>query len=112
MQTLEHPVAVRPEFQIDGSRWKNRSYSELAVVLIAAAIFFGCLFAPPALMDDVDAVHAQISRNMLDSGDWTIAHLDGVPYMEKAPLLYWMMAISYRIFGVYDWAARIPIALA
>ncbi len=112
MQTLEHPVAIRPEVQSDGSPWRKRSYSEWAVALIAAAIFFGCLFAPPALMDDVDAVHAQISRNMLDSHNWTIAHLDGVPYMEKAPLLYWMMAISYRIFGVHDWAARIPIALA
>src|ERR1700674_4445934 len=112
MQTLEQPVATRPEVPSHGSIWRKRSHAELAVVLIAAAIFFGCLFAPPALMDDVDAVHAQISRNMLDSGDWTIAHLDGVPYMEKAPLLYWMMALSYRIFGVHDWAARIPIALA
>ncbi len=112
MQTLEEPVAIRPEVQSDVGRRAKRSYAEAAVVLIAATIFFGCLLAPPALMDDVDAVHAQISRNMLDSHDWTIAHLDGVPYMEKAPLLYWMMALSYRVFGVHDWAARIPIALA
>ena len=63
-------------------------------------------------MDDVDAVQAQIARNMLDSGDWIIAHLDGVPYVEKSPLIYWMIAISYRILGVHDWAARIPVALA
>ena len=63
-------------------------------------------------MDDVDAVQAQIARNMLDSGDWVIAHLDGVPYIEKSPLIYWMIAISFRIFGVHDWAARIPVALA
>jgi 4-amino-4-deoxy-L-arabinose transferase-like glycosyltransferase len=63
-------------------------------------------------MDDVDAVQAQIARNMLDSGDWVIAHLDGVPYLEKSPPIYWMIAISYRIFGVHDWAARIPVALA
>jgi 4-amino-4-deoxy-L-arabinose transferase-like glycosyltransferase len=81
-------------------------------MLIAAAVFFGCLLSPPSLMDDVDAVQAQIARNMLTSGDWVIARLDGVPYLEKSPLLYWMMAISYRIFGVHDWAARIPVALA
>ncbi len=63
-------------------------------------------------MDDVDAVQAQIARNMLTSGDWVIARLDGVPYLEKSPLIYWMMAISYRVFGVHDWAARIPVALA
>jgi 4-amino-4-deoxy-L-arabinose transferase-like glycosyltransferase len=62
-------------------------------------------------MDDVDAVEAQIARNMLTSGDWVTARLDGVPYLEKAPLIYWIMATSYRIFGVHDWAARIPIAL-
>ncbi len=63
-------------------------------------------------MDDVDAVQAQIAANMLHSGDWVIARLDGVPYLEKSPLVYWLMASSYRIFGVHDWAARIPIALA
>ncbi len=62
-------------------------------------------------MDDVDAVQAQIARNMLQSGDWVTARLDGVAYLEKPPLIYWMMAVSYRIFGVHDWAARIPLAL-
>ena len=62
-------------------------------------------------MDDVDAVQAQIARNMLVSGDWVTARLDGVAYLEKSPLIYWMMAASYRIFGVHDWAARLPLAL-
>ncbi len=63
-------------------------------------------------MDDVDSVQAQIARNMLTSGDWVTARLDGVAYLEKSPLIYWLMAISYKVFGVYDWAARIPIALS
>ena len=63
-------------------------------------------------MDDVDAVQAQIARNMLDYGDWVIARLDGVPYLEKSPVIYWLIAISYRIFGVHDWAARIPVAIS
>jgi 4-amino-4-deoxy-L-arabinose transferase-like glycosyltransferase len=84
---------------------------ELAVILVAAAIYFGCMWRPPSLMDDVDAVQAQIARNMLDSGDWVTAHLDGVKYLEKAPLKYWMIAVSFKLFGVYDWAARVPVAL-
>jgi hypothetical protein len=63
-------------------------------------------------MDDVDAVQAQIARHMLQSGDWVIAHLDGVPYIEKSPLIYWLMASSFRILGAHDWVARIPVALA
>lgn len=63
-------------------------------------------------MDDVDAVQAQIARNMLTSGDWVTARLDGVPYLEKSPLIYWMIAVTYQVCGVHDWAARIPVALS
>jgi 4-amino-4-deoxy-L-arabinose transferase-like glycosyltransferase len=84
----------------------------LIVILVAGAIYLGCIFSPPSLMDDVDAVQAQIARNMLTSGDWVTARLDGVVYLEKAPLVYWVMAVSYEIFGVHDWAARLPIALS
>lgn len=81
-------------------------------MLVAATVYLGTVVSPPSLMDDVDAVQAQIARNMLASGDWVTAHLDGVKYLEKAPLMYWSIATSYRIFGVHDWAARIPTALA
>ena len=79
---------------------------------MAAAVYLGCIGSPPSLMDDVDAVQAQISRNMLASGDWVTARLDGVVYLEKAPLIYWLMALSYHVFGVRDWVARIPVALS
>jgi len=82
------------------------------VALIAAAVFVGCMGSPPSLQDDVDAVQAQIARNMLASGNWVTARLDGVIYLEKSPLIYWLMAVSYKIFGVHDWAARIPLVLS
>lgn len=78
-------------------------------ILAAALIYVATLFAPPHLMDDVDAVQAQIARNMLESGDWVTARLDGIPYLEKSPLKYWMMAVSFQVFGVSDWAARLPV---
>ncbi len=84
----------------------------MIVLLVASAVYLGCIISPPSLMDDVDAVQAQIARNMLTSGDWVTARLDGVPYLEKAPLIYWLIAASYKIFGVYDWAARLPVALS
>jgi len=91
---------------------RPHSFYTAVLLLIAVIVFFGCIISPPSLMDDVDAVHGQIARNMVQSGDWVIQHLDGVPYIEKAPLPYWLIAISYLIFGVHDWVARIPTALA
>jgi 4-amino-4-deoxy-L-arabinose transferase-like glycosyltransferase len=115
-QTVEHSDAVRTGTGGQETRQRLRGSlkfrSEFIVILFAATIFLGCIISPPSLIDDVDAVQAQIARNMLQSGDWVTAHLDGVPYLEKAPLIYWTIALSYKIFGVQDWAARIPVALA
>jgi 4-amino-4-deoxy-L-arabinose transferase-like glycosyltransferase len=84
----------------------------LIVLAFAAAIFAGSMFSPPHLLDDVDAVQAQIARNMLHSGDWITARLNGVPYLEKAPLPYWAMAASFKVLGVHDWAARLWLVVA
>ncbi|HUB33297.1 MAG TPA: glycosyltransferase family 39 protein [Bryobacteraceae bacterium] len=93
-----------------GIRERRRIY--LIVLLFAAAVFLAAIVSPPSLMDDVDAVQAQIARNMISSGDWVTAHIDGLAYLEKSPLIYWLIAISYKIFGFSDWAARIPVALS
>ena len=89
-----------------------RDRSGMLVIAVAAVIFLGCISSPPALMDDVDSVNATIARNMLTSGDWVTGRLNGVLYLDKAPLNYWLMAASYAVFGVHDWAARIPMSLA
>jgi 4-amino-4-deoxy-L-arabinose transferase-like glycosyltransferase len=100
------------EMERAGRASRGARYYQVAVILAAAAIFLGSIASPPSLMDDVDAVQAQIARNMLDSGDWVTARLDGVAYLEKSPLKYWLIALAFVIFGVHDWAARIPVALA
>ncbi len=89
----------------------SRRY-EWAVVLCASVVFLTGIISPPSLMNDVDATQAVMARNMLVSGDWVSARLDGVLYFEKAPLKYWMTAVSYMVFGVHDWVARLPIALS
>jgi 4-amino-4-deoxy-L-arabinose transferase-like glycosyltransferase len=101
-------VSVSDDGFLVGRRWVV-----VAVTLaVAAIIYIGCSVSPPSLMDDVDGVHGAIPRNMLTSGDWVTARIDGVAYLEKAPLIYWAIAISYKIFGVHDWSARIPVVLA
>jgi hypothetical protein len=79
-----------------------------AVLLFALLVFLPSLIAPPHLMDDEDAARAQISRNMLQSGDWITPRLDGIRYFEKPPLMYWMVAASMAVFGDNETAARIP----
>jgi 4-amino-4-deoxy-L-arabinose transferase-like glycosyltransferase len=112
---MDEKVADSGTSLLDGSppvNTRGRKYVYLAVLLIAGIVYLSGILSPPALMDDVDALQAQIARNMVTSGDWVTARLDGVAFLEKAPLIYWMMAVSYEVFGAHDWAARFPIALS
>ncbi len=102
------PTGISEKESKSSSKWPVYA----AVAVVAALVYLGGVISPPSLMDDVDAVQAQIARNMFTSGDWVTAHLDGVAFLEKPPLVYWAMAVSYHIFGVHDWVARIPVALA
>lgn len=104
--------AVPPNVSEQRERGERTAWYGFIVVVAACFVFIVNIASPPHLMDDVDAVQAQIARNMLASGDWVTARLDGIAYLEKAPLIYWMMAGSYRAFGVHDWAARLPLAFA
>lgn len=99
--------------QRDGGCPTSKKWAPYLIVLLAAGtIYLGCIVSPPSLMDDVDAVMAQVARNMLTSGDWVTGRLDGVLFLEKPPLYYWPMVVSYKVFGVHDWSARIPFALS
>jgi 4-amino-4-deoxy-L-arabinose transferase-like glycosyltransferase len=74
-------------------------------------LFFGALFSPPVL-DDADGTHASAARAILTTGDWVTLRVDGVRYLEKAPLPYWLAAISFKLFGFNTFAAHLPQALA
>lgn len=82
----------------------------LVIVALWAVIYVSGLFQP-ALLDDADSVHAEAAREMVLTHDWVTLHADGVRYMEKAPLMYWGMAASFKLFGVSEWAARLPLTL-
>jgi 4-amino-4-deoxy-L-arabinose transferase-like glycosyltransferase len=73
-------------------------------------LFFSSLFAPPVL-DDADGTHANAARQMLLSGDWVTLRVNNVRYLEKAPLPYWIVAASLRVFGINAFAAHLPQAL-
>src|SRR5207237_6041195 len=110
-QTMEDPMRRgRPTPRGFVGRLLSGLSVDVIVVLVSCCVFLPLVASPPHLMDDVDAVQAQIARNMLQSGDWVTARLNGVAYLEKSPLNYWMIAASFAVFGVHDWTARLPLA--
>ena len=89
-------------------RWR---FSSLGLILLPWFILqFGGLFSP-GLLDDVDSVYIEIAREMLRRHDFVTPTIDGIRFFDKPPLMYWMAAGSMRVFGVHDWAARLPLAL-
>ncbi|MGO8794768.1 MAG: ArnT family glycosyltransferase [Candidatus Sulfotelmatobacter sp.] len=71
----------------------------------------GSMFSP-ALLDDADATHAEAAREMVVTGDYVTLHVNGVRYLEKAPLPYWLVAFSYKILGVSEFSTRLPMVLS
>ncbi len=83
----------------------------VAVLLLFAVVYFGSAFAP-GLQDDADSSHAEAAREMAGTGDFVTLHMNSVRYLEKAPMIYWLVAICYRVLGVNEFATRLPTVLA
>jgi 4-amino-4-deoxy-L-arabinose transferase-like glycosyltransferase len=99
-RTIDHPQAALSTRTV----W-------LVFAVVWVTIYFASLFSPP-LMDDVDAAHAQAAQHMAESGDLITAKTNGIRYIEKPPLPYWMIAGMYKIFGQSTFATHLPNALA
>jgi 4-amino-4-deoxy-L-arabinose transferase-like glycosyltransferase len=83
--------------------------------LLLLALLAGLLLLPKlgyALIEPDEGRYAEIGREMLTSGDWIVPTLNRRPYLDKPPLVYWMLVGSYEVFGATDWAARLVPALA
>jgi len=84
------------------------------ILLVALLLLEGAVWVEPAgswLAEPDEARYAEIPREMLASGDFVTPRLNGVPYFEKPPLLYWANAAALRLFGETPWAARLPTRL-
>jgi len=110
------PVAVRDEEPGNHTSSRevfNRSSPSQSLLILGflwGAIYFAGMFTP-ALLDDVDTIHAEAAREMLVRHDWVTMYTNGIRYLEKAPLMYWSLATSYSLFGVSDWSTRLPLML-
>src|SRR5712691_8008171 len=84
--------------------------AQLIVVLVSCAFLFFFGLVAFGLVGADEPRYAQIAREMFARHDWIVPTLNGKPWLEKPVLLYWKVMNSYAIFGVHDWAARVPAA--
>ena len=102
----------------DTAKYISRPSSMLSVraawallLIVFGAIYLAALHTP-SLLDDVDASHAQAAAHMAESGDLVTLKVDGIRYLEKAPLPYWIVAGLYKVLGENAYATHLPNALA
>jgi 4-amino-4-deoxy-L-arabinose transferase-like glycosyltransferase len=109
MNTLRStPDATSPTTQVVSRTVRKRSIA--VIVAIWLVLHLGCLFTP-GLLDDVDSIYIEVAREMLQRHDYVTPFVDGVRFFDKPPLMYWMAAGSMKVFGPYDWAARLPLSI-
>ncbi|HUB29048.1 MAG TPA: glycosyltransferase family 39 protein [Terracidiphilus sp.] len=96
---------------IEHRRGPSAFASWLLLSVLFAAVQFASLFSPP-LLDDADANHAEAAQHILESGDWVTLKINGIRYLEKPPLPYWIDAALFRVFGQDTFAAHLPNSLA
>jgi 4-amino-4-deoxy-L-arabinose transferase-like glycosyltransferase len=64
------------------------------------------------LIDETEPLFVEASRQMLLTGDWITPYFDGVTRFDKPPLIYWLMVLCFKVFGVSEWSARLPSAVS
>ena len=80
--------------------------------LVLLGLLFGAYLGAWPLFDPDEGRNAEVAREMLVGGDWTVPHFNGLPYLDKPVLFFWLVAAAFRVLGVGEVAARLPAALA
>lgn len=89
-----------------------RWIASLAWLILVSATAFLWRLGTTGLVDETEPLFAEAARQMLLTGDWITPYFNEATRFDKPPLIYWLMAIAYRIGGVNAWTARLPSALA
>ncbi len=82
----------------------------IALAVILLVYLFSC--GVPRLFDQIDGQYAGAAREMMARGDWLTPTQNGVPRLQKPPLVYWCETLSMSVFGVNEFGARFPVTLA
>ena len=94
---------------IKGGRWDKLSL--LLPLLLTGILYLGTTTGR-AVIDYDEGYYAQAAKHMVEHRDWVTPYANGVRFLEKPPLLYWLTAASFSVFGINEFALRLPTALA
>jgi len=84
----------------------SRPGAGLGLALLATALLAGRLAEGDLIGDPV--IYAAVAKSMLVRGEWTTLYLAGQPFFDKPPLVVWLAALAFKLFGVSTWSARLP----
>jgi 4-amino-4-deoxy-L-arabinose transferase-like glycosyltransferase len=107
---MSRPIVLPVHTDAAPARFLSPRRAWTILLLVWFAVHFAALFSPP-LLDDADAAHANAAQHMALSGDWVTLKINGIRYLEKAPLPYWLTAFDDHIFGYNVFSAHFPMAL-
>ena len=106
-----------PRDSVDDISDQSSGSAALLLFLLVCTIFLRAITLENIeMLDPTEARYAAVAQEMVLSGDWTtpkIPSLSGyIPYLGKPPLHFWLTAISFQVFGMDEWVARVPSFLA
>src|SRR6266851_844434 len=84
----------------------------LCLLVLSAGLYIGTAGSPALDDDDVDAAHAMVSQEMLQRNDFVVPYMDGLRYLIRPPMHFWLVAASYKLLGESEFATRLPLSLA
>jgi 4-amino-4-deoxy-L-arabinose transferase-like glycosyltransferase len=93
-------------------RWAGHRIGHYLLLATAAGLLFFPGLGQPSLWDIDEGNNAEAAREMLEAGDWVVPTFNYHLRVDKPALLYWLQILAYRTFGVNEFAARLPSALA
>src|SRR6266568_1795012 len=102
-ETLLEPPALPPP---------PTRHALLAILIALGALLHVATIGSGDLYSETEGQYAGAAREMVESHQWLLPTNDGIPRLQKPPLLYWLIIISFKLFGVNAAAARLPGALA
>src|SRR6516164_9400337 len=73
---------------------------------------FFILLGSRSLNEPDEGRYSEIAHEMIETGDWLVPHFWYLPHLDKPPVTYWLVAASVKLFGLNEWAVRLPVALA
>src|SRR5882757_9712447 len=90
----------------------NARWMMLCLLVLSAGLYIGTAGKPALDDEDVDAAHAMVSQEMLLRHDFVVPYMDGLRYLIRPPLHFWLVAASYKLLGESEFATRLPLGLA